>query len=508
MELSSETRLSGLLKKYPFLVDFLAGWNPGYAKLRNPLLRRTVGRLATLKEVAAMGGVPVEELLAAVASEVRRVSGRDVTGAPATNNKKKEGTEMNEKKDRKEALKRIIRELHAGRSAEELQPEFMEKLGDVAASEIAAMEQELIAEGMPEEEIKKLCDLHVRVFEAALDKKPPLTKLPGHPLHTLSAENAALQGLLAEAGELLKSVREGEAAGWPALKSRLAGVMESLREVEKHYLKKENQLFPFLEARGASGPSKVMWAIHDDIRAHLKKAARSLERDDRGELAQELGLALKAMSDMIYKEEKILFPMSEELLQEADWARVKKGEEEIGYAWVKPGSAWRPSVPESELPRAHAYGKPEPDGGGARGAGGPAAGRITLDTGSLTPEQVNLMLLNLPLDVSFVDETDTVVYYSANKERIFTRTPGVIGRKVQNCHPPKSVHIVNRILETFRKGEKDSAEFWIQMRGRFLHIRYFALRDGSGAYRGCLEVTQDVTGIRALEGERRLLDWS
>jgi DUF438 domain-containing protein len=118
------------------------------------------------------------------------------------------------------------------------------------------------------------------------------------------------------------------------------------------------------------------------------------------------------------------------------------------------------------------------------------------------------MLLNLPLDVSFVDETDTVVYYSANKERIFTRTPGVIGRKVQNCHPPKSVHMVKRILEAFRKGEKDSAEFWIQMRGRFLHIRYFALRDGSGAYRGCLEVTQDVTGIRALQGERRLLDWS
>lgn len=507
MEISSDTRLGGLLKEYPFLLDFLADWNPGYARLRNPLLRKTVGRLATLKEVAAMGGVPVEELLAAVAAEVRMVTSRDVGGAPAAN-KEREETEMNQKKDRKATLKRIIRELHSGRSVEELQPEFMEKLGDVAASEIAAMEQELIAEGMPEEEIKKLCDLHVRVFEAALDKKPPLTKVPGHPLHTLSAENAALQGLLSEAEALLKSVPESGAAGWPAFKSRLGDVMESLREVEKHYLKKENQLFPFLEARGASGPSKVMWAIHDDIRAHLKKAARSLEHDERGEFTQELGLALKAMSDMIYKEEKILFPMSEELLQEADWARVKKGEEEIGYAWITPGTAWRPSVPASEPPSAPAYGKPEPAGAAARGEGGPAGGKVALDTGSLTSEQINLMLLNLPLDVSFVDETDTVVYYSANKERIFTRTPGVIGRKVQNCHPPKSVHMVNRILEAFRKGEKDSAEFWIQMRGRFLHIRYFALRDGRGAYRGCLEVTQDVTGIRALEGERRLLDWS
>jgi DUF438 domain-containing protein len=144
------------------------------------------------------------------------------------------------------------------------------------------------------------------------------------------------------------------------------------------------------------------------------------------------------------------------------------------------------------------------DIGGDPHAGGSA--RLALDTGVLTAGQVNLMLKHLPVDVSYVDENDTVAYYSATPERIFPRAPGVIGRKVQNCHPPKSVDVVDRILKAFRSGERDSAEFWIQAQGKFIHIRYFALRDGGGAYRGCLEVSQDVTGIRALQGERRLLD--
>jgi DUF438 domain-containing protein len=134
-------------------------------------------------------------------------------------------------------------------------------------------------------------------------------------------------------------------------------------------------------------------------------------------------------------------------------------------------------------------------------------GRVSLDTGALTPEQVNLMLKHLPVDISFVDENDTVAYYSATPERIFTRVPAVIGRKVQNCHPPDSVHVVSRILDAFRKGEKSSADFWIQLGGKFILIRYFALRDEKGTYRGCLEVSQDATSIRALEGQKRLLDW-
>jgi DUF438 domain-containing protein len=170
---------------------------------------------------------------------------------------------------------------------------------------------------------------------------------------------------------------------------------------------------------------------------------------------------------------------------------VWQGEEEIGYAWVEPGAEWQPAA--------------------GREAGAATAGKereIDLATGRMTPELLNLMLTHLPVDLSFVNEQDETIYYSQTKERIFPRSPGVIGRKVQNCHPPKSMHMVQRILDEFKAGTKDSAEFWIQLGGRFVHIRYFAVRDAQGAYKGTLEVSQDVTGIRQLEGEKRLLDWA
>jgi hypothetical protein len=185
--------------------------------------------------------------------------------------------------------------------------------------------------------------------------------------------------------------------------------------------------------------------------------------------------------------------MSLEALDQKDWARVKKGEEEIGYAWVSPGADWKPAGASEDLPPRPADSRP--------------SATVELDTGALTPGQVNLLLKNLPVDITYVDETDTVRYFSAGAERIFPRSPGVIGRKVQNCHPPASVHVVNHILEAFRKGERRVAEFWIQSRDHFIHIRYFALRDDSGRYAGCLEVSQDVTALRDLQGEQRLLDW-
>lgn len=398
------------------------------------------------------------------------------------------------KTNKKEVLKDIIRDLHRGGDVDALRKRFAELVRNVTGGEIAAMEQELIAEGLPEEEIKKLCDVHVQIFKDSLKEQPASAYVPGHPLHTLAAENRELEKIVARTRDLLALFREeaGERA-LTADRAKLASLIDTLAEVEKHYLKKENQLFPRLEEKGKSGPSKVMWAVHDDIRAHLKDFRRALELGDRALVARTGTWVLQEISDMIYKEEKILFPMSLELLDERDWARVKKGEEEVGYAWVTPGRGWAPAAP------------PEVGEAAAKTADG---NRLALDTGALSAEQVNLLLTNLPVDISFIDESDTVVYYSATRERIFPRTPGVIGRKVQNCHPPKSLDVVNQILAAFRDGSRDVAEFWIELGGKFIHIRYFALRDGGGEYRGSLEVSQDVTGIRTLRGEKRLLDWA
>ena len=403
-----------------------------------------------------------------------------------------------------EILKDIIRSLHAGGDIEVLKKHFAALVQDVSGAEIGAMEQQLIDEGLPEEEVRKLCDLHVKIFEESLDAQPAAQTVPGHPLHTLAEENEAAARIVAEARDVLNRLRT--ASGPDSLadgKERLSELSDDLGQIEKHYLKKENQLFPRLEDRGISGPSKVMWAVHDDIRAHLKDFRRALDLDDTELIIQTGRWVIQEIGDMIAKEEKILFPMAIEALNDADWAKVKKGEEEIGYAWIAPAPGWAPTTAGPVEASAPATAAPAE-------AGAPAAaghGAIALDTGHLSPEQVDLLLTHLPVDVSFVDENDTVVYYSATRERIFPRSPGVIGRKVQNCHPPKSLAVVERILEAFRTGERDDAEFWIESGGRFIHIRYFALRDGAGAYKGALEVTQDATAIRRLRGERRLLDW-
>jgi len=400
---------------------------------------------------------------------------------------------MNVDPKKKEILKDIIRDLHRGGDPGELKKRFAALVHDVSGAEIGAMEQELISEGLPEEEVRKLCDVHVQVFEDALGAQPVPQTVAGHPLHTLAEENRALKGLVDQAGQVLAHVKsEPGHKDWPADRVRLAALIEALGGVEKHYLKKENQLFPRLEAKGVSGPSKVMWAVHDDIRAHLKDFRKAVEMADPGLVLRAGQWVLREIEDMIGKEEKVLFPMCLEMFDEADWVRVKEGEAEVGYAWIPEPPAWSPAAPPS---------------GGAGAAAGPGGRRLSLDTGSLSAEQVNLMLTRLPVDISFVDENDTVVYYSATPERIFPRSPGVIGRKVQNCHPPKSVDVVERILKAFRSGEKDAAEFWLELHGKFIHIRYFAMRDGSGAYKGTLEVSQDATGIRALRGQRRLLDW-
>ena len=480
MNLTPKTRLDELLKAYPFLVEFLPRFNPKFEKLRSPFLRKTLGRVASLGQVASLGDIPVDRLLTAVAAEVQRVTGEALPLAGGG-----EAEPVAARDARLEVLKDIIRDLHLGESLDVLKKRFADLIRDVSPGEIAAMEQQLIDEGMPETEVKRLCDVHVKVFEESLAAEAPLDVEAGHPLQTLAAENRELEKLITAARPLL-----GSPACDPA---RIGPLLDELQEVEKHYLKKENQLFPLLETKGVSGPSKVMWAIHDDVRRDLKSLRQALASGRAAEVAEVGERVLRAMSDMIYKEEKILFPMSLEALDAADWARVKKGEEEVGYAWVKPAAA------------------PSPAASGAEG--GPAAKaektdlRIPLQTGAMTPEMIDLVLTSLPVDISVVDDTDTVIYYSAAPERIFPRSPGVIGRKVQNCHPSKSLDVVSRILEAFKAGTRDVAEFWIETHGQFVHIRYFALRDGRGRYRGCLEVSQDVTAIRRLKGEKRLLDW-
>lgn len=442
MEIKPDTKLFDLLREYPFLLEFLANYNQEYQKLRNPVLRKTMGRLATLDKVADIGKLPVERLIADISEAIRNAPD---TGA--------------DRMKRKEALKELIRQLHEGVPLEDLKPRFAEIAGDVSPAEIGAIEQELVKEGLDPQEITKLCNLHVQLFQESFEKKMAEQFPDGHPLRAFQEENKRIAGGIA-------GFRDAVASRDP---SRIREALEVLSILDQHYTRKENSLFPLLEKHGITAPPQVMWAVHDQIRAMLKEAKELL---DKGNLEGLVSVAEKIASEaegMINKEENILFPMLMETLSPEEWTETAK-------------------TPASEYRRSD------------------AGDLVSLEVGVLTHEQINLVMKNLPVDVTFVDENDEVRYYS-DKERIFPRFPEVIGRKVQNCHPPKSFHVVQRILDEFRAGKKDVAEFWINMGGRFVHIRYFAVRDKEGRYRGTLEVSQDVTEIKKLEGERRLLDW-
>jgi DUF438 domain-containing protein len=472
MIITSETKLKTLVDKFPYLINFLPTLSPQYQHLKNPEIRENMLEIATIKRVAANGGFNPEELISKIQTEIDRHNSKLVMD------------------ERKEVLKGIIRDLHAGVEMLILRKRFAELVENVSASEIAEIEQSLIDEGLPETEVKRLCDVHVEVFRHALDDQDVPRPPAGHPVHMFMVENRAAENVMKEIDTLISKI--GKISYKETIqnnKKQLEEKLEKITEIEKHYLRKENQLFPKLEALGVSGPSQVMWAIHDDIRSAIK-IAKSQLADGDPQILTTMDEINTTIRDMIYKEEHILYPMSLETLSDRDWLKVKEGSEQIGYAWTEPMVDWKPDLPIEQEKIIGAVGM----------------STVALDTGALTPDQVNLMHTHLPIDITYVDSADRVAYYSSGKERIFPRSPGIIGRQVSKCHPPKSVHIVEGIVQDFKEGKRDVAEFWLQMGGKFIHIRYYPVRDNEGKYRGTIEVSQDITEIKKLEGEKRLLD--
>ncbi len=482
MELSLKTKIGDLLDAYPFLLEYLVKQSPKFSKLENPLLRKTVAAVASVSKAAALGGLEPDDLLAGIAVEIFKKSNDSVT--LVNSGGKEEHARGMSREERIEAFKGIVMRLHGGESLDSLRQDFHELLKDVSPAEVGAMEQRLVAEGIPESEIKKLCNLHVELFTAGSDA-PELPPLPdGHPIRTFQAENALAEEKASNLSTILGGVRD--ALGYSGARGALKNGVADLAAIIRHYERKENQLFPIMEAHGLTAPPQVMWEIHDDIRAMFKKAQSCLESAEHAPAVEAVSELVLAVRDMVFKEERILLPMVFESFSEEDWRKVRRGEAEIGFAWVDPGDAWLPA--------------------GEATVEGRAAGLIPLDCGQLEPEAINALLKHLPVDMTFVGPDDRVKYFSQTDERIFPRSEGIIGREVSKCHPPKSVHMVEEILVKFKSGERDTAEFWIELGGRFIHIRYFAVRH-DGRYLGCLEVSQDVTAIRALEGQQRLLDW-
>ena len=406
----------------------------------------------------------------------------------------------NVSKERQQKIKSAIKRVHDGEPYEEVKEEFAEVLRSATPQEISEIEQALIAEGLPVEDIQYLCDVHVAMFRESLDEQPSADMLPGHPIYTFRTENELVTIVLNDVRNTLRKLQQAQTAD---LTAKLQENIEKLKEFDRHYERKENLLFSYLEKVDFSGPSSVMWGIHDDIRKGWKKMSEALSSREKLDLIEIQNInqiftpVENMMREMIYKEERILFPTAIERLAEADWLAIYAQEDDFGFSYVQRGDDW---------PDKGSQQKREPTMDTIKENKEIKMKQFPLMTGDLSISQINRMLTRLPVDLTYVDENDTVLFFSETPERIFKRTAAIIGRKVQNCHPPQSMDKVQQILDDFKAGTRDNAEFWIQMNGMFIHIEYFAMHDEEGNYKGTLEVSQDLTHLRELEGEKRLLN--
>ncbi len=405
--------------------------------------------------------------------------------------------QIDNSKYRKAKLKELILKLHSGESQERVTEELVTSLGSIPYGEVVEVEQELIEDGMPVEEVLKLCDIHSAVLEGNVDLSASKTVPDGHPVDVLLEENKALTGVIDETSAVLASLSEAVDAELGAIILQLSGLFNQLMDVDKHYLRKEYLLFPYLEQTGITGPPKVMWGKHDEIRELLKGSIDILKTPDisKSDLLASTEIVLQpavnGVADMIVKEEEILLPMLMDALSDADWYEIQKQSLEIGYCLYDPPTEWVPEGIEAEsIDEAQKEG-----------------GRIQLPSGGFSVEELLAILNTLPVDMTFVDREDKVKYFSQSSERIFQRNRAILNRDVRHCHPPASAHIVDKILEDFKSGKQERAPFWINLGGKMVHIEYFALRNEQGEYLGTLEVSQDLTGYRALEGEQRILSY-
>jgi len=402
---------------------------------------------------------------------------------------------------RKQVLKKLILKLHEGTDPHQVKNELRETLKSIPYGEVVEVEQELISEGLPEEEVLQLCDVHGEVLDGSIDQSGSQSIPEGHPVDVFIMENKALNEVVEKTFGLLRSLDMVEDEDFQERVYLLQGCFNELMDVDKHYQRKEYLVFPYLEKHEITGPPKVMWGKHDEIREHLKGCLEILlnKKLKKPDLEESLELlfypVLKEIQDMVKKEEDILFPMAMDTLTEEDWWNIHQQTLEIGFTLYDPQTDWKPEGFESM------------QGSDTDGKGLTNEGNLQLPSGSFNAQEIKAILNTAPVDMTFVDKNDKVKYFTQGSERIFTRSRSIINRDVRLCHPPGSVHIVEKIIEDFKAGKEDKASFWIQMKGKFILIEYYALKDDNGEYLGTLEVSQNLAEARALEGERRILSY-
>ncbi|MGC4018439.1 MAG: PAS domain-containing protein [Muricomes sp.] len=369
----------------------------------------------------------------------------------------------------------------------------------VPVEDLALAEQELTNRNIDDDTVYNNIESFLIIFKNVL-QAPDLELEDWHPIRTYQRENEVVKLILKKAEELSKG---------KFILNQWAEVMEDLKQYDVHLSRKQNQLYPAFEKAGFDRPSKIMWTLDDKVINSLRRAAQALENADEENFLQQYREFVPAIEELLEKEDIVLFPSAMEMISDEEFLKMRAGDDEIGYCLIDTP----PGAPVSAHSNKQLNGIEDSSFGAElqellkkHGIGGQAE-ELDVRQGKLTLEQINLIFRHLPIDLSYVDENELVRFYSDTKHRVFPRSPGVIGRDVKNCHPRESVHNVEKIIEEFRAGREDSAEFWLEMGGKFVYILYTAVRDDNGKFRGVLEMMQDATHIRSLEGSQRLLTW-
>ena len=457
-ELNLNQKVFELCETYPELIEILS--NVGFTEITKKNALQTVGKLMTIPKAAKLRGIDMAEILAAL---------------------EEAGFSVEEPVDRVTLLKSYLERLNHGENLENVRADFVQDFEDVDASEILQAEEEMILEGMPYQEVQKLCDVHSalfhgstreeQVYKAELAVEDSLRRqgasvfvaIPGHPLSTLTLENEILAMLIDEAQHHCEDDQKTDA------------LFDKIREVSIHYAKKGDLIYPLLKERyGIPGPADVMWAVDDEIRDTFQALAQEIKRNKSW---KERYLAnLERAEEMIYKETNILFPLCAQTFTKKDWEELYW--DSLGYepCLMDEIPVWEDAKPRKTETKIKGH-------------------EIVLPTGKFTVAQLRALLNTIPMEISFVDENDINRYFNEGY-KLFKRPNMALGRTVTSCHPPQIAQMVQQILEDFKTGQQDSVEVWMEKRGKLVLVRYMAVRDEEGNYLGTAEFVQDMEAVR------------
>lgn len=474
-----------LVTEYPELADIMA--DLGFSEIKKAPMLHSVGRIMTLPKGAALKNIPMEKVINALTEAGFTVTGgsADEEATPAT---KTIASSESSTDERAELLKTYLRRLGAGEDLESVRADFVKNFEEVNAAEIMRAEQEILKEGTPLEEVQKLCDLHSALFHGATreekianaekaviqslsaqgaadhEKKglaaKELSERPGHPLHTFTRENVALERALEQARTALKE------------RKNLSEALKTVKEISIHYAKKGDLLYPHLKVKyDISGPSNVMWTVDDEIRDELSELVKLTEFDDFA--IARIEAVLTRAEEMIYKESNILFPICAMNFTEDEWKKIYRDAKDYDICLGVRSKVWEAAEESVDAVSEQ------------------NDGEIVLPGGHMNLEQLTALLNTIPMEITFVDANDINRFFNEGP-KAFKRPGMAIDREVFSCHPPKVEPMVRAIIDDFRNNRRDIVPVWMEKGGKTMRVTYMAVRSKNGEYLGTAEFVQEM----------------